>query len=88
MVFLSIKISLEFHYFLATEGSLVNKVDLQALFLSGPCVTGPVQDPLAVKCLHNRLYISTFVILLLYSDIMCTPFIGMLVKPLKICPLK
>ena len=31
------------------EGSLVNKIDLQAYTLVGPTVTGPVQDPLAVN---------------------------------------
>ena len=31
------------------------KIDLQALTLVGPTVTRPVQDPLAVKLLDNRL---------------------------------
>ena len=38
------------------EGSLVNKIDLQALV--GPSVTRPVQDPLAVALINNQLYIK------------------------------
>ena len=37
--------------------SLVNKKDLLALYLSGPTVIRPVQDPLAVLLLDNQLYI-------------------------------
>ena len=44
-------------FLLSTEGSLVNKRDLLALYLVGPTVTRPVQDPLAVWLLNNRLYV-------------------------------
>ena len=36
--------------------SSVNRIDLQALNLVGPNITGPVLDPLAVLRLNNRLY--------------------------------
>ena len=41
--------------FKSQQTLLVNKTDFQAL--EGPTVTGPVQDPLAVTRLDNRLYI-------------------------------
>ena len=41
-------------FILMSENLSVNKTDLQALM--GPTVTGPVQDPLAVLSLNNRLY--------------------------------
>ena len=37
-------------FILTTEGSLVDKIDLPALYIS---VTRPVQDPLDVKLLDN-----------------------------------
>ena len=36
----------------------VNRIDLRALTLVGPTVTRPVQDPLAILSLDNRLYIN------------------------------
>ena len=43
-------------FLFSMKGSLVNKRDLLALYLSGT-VTRPVQEPLAVLLLDNRLYI-------------------------------
>ena len=44
---------------LTMEGSLVNKRDLLALYLSKTYCHGPEYDSLAVLLLNNRLYIST-----------------------------
>ena len=43
--------------FILTSGMpTVNRTDLQALTLVGPTVTRPAQDPLAVLCIDNRLF--------------------------------
>ena len=45
-------------FILTTEGSLVDKIDLQALHLCGTCCHKTGTNPLAVKLLDNRLYMT------------------------------
>ena len=43
-------------FFIFTPGNLlVNKTDYKPYAFVGPTVTGPVQDPLAVTHLNNRI---------------------------------
>ena len=41
-----------------SEETSVNRIDLLALTLAGPTNLKPVPDPLAVRHLENRLYIT------------------------------
>ena len=54
----------------------MDKIYLRALYLSGPTVTRPVNYPLAVKLVDNRLYISKFRVLFRISH----SFLGVFVQ--------